>query len=183
MRLATTFPFRGCLYPAAMSTAVCPGSFDPVTNGHLDIILRAAEIFNELIVLVAVNPQKDSLFSVEERVFMLQESLSQHPQVKIDTFTGLLVSYMEKRGAQVIVRGLRAVSDFEYEFQMAMMNNKLSPNIETTFLMASTRYSYLSSSIIKEVASLDACIEGLVPPHVEKKLLQRIQEKYRGNGP
>lgn len=161
-----------------MTTAVCPGSFDPVTNGHLDIIFRASKIFDRLIVLVSVNPQKESLFTVEERVLMLKESLQEHPQIEIDTFTGLLVRYMNRRRARVIVRGLRAVSDFEYEFQMAMMNNKLSPQIETTFLMSSTNYSYLSSSIIKEVASLNACIQGLVPPHVEEALIQRIKQRY-----
>lgn len=109
---------------------------------------------------------------------MLKESLQEHPQIEIDTFTGLLVRYMNRRRARVIVRGLRAVSDFEYEFQMAMMNNKLSPQIETTFLMSSTNYSYLSSSIIKEVASLNACIQGLVPPHVEEALIQRIKQRY-----
>ncbi len=163
-----------------MTTAVCPGSFDPVTNGHLDIIERAAEIFDEVIVLVVINPQKKTLFTIDERVSMLSDSIDGYDNVSIDTFSGLLVRYMLKKKAKVIVRGLRAVSDFEYEFQMAMMNNKLSQEIETVFLMASSNYSYLSSSIIKEVASFNACIEGLVPPQVEDKLLYKLERFDKG---
>lgn len=157
-----------------MIRAVYPGSFDPLTNGHLDIILRAARQFDELIVAVVTNPNKNSMFSIEERVDMICEATKHIENVRVDHFSGLLVRYMEKVDSRIIVKGLRAVSDFEYEFQMALMNRKLSPEVETLFMMTHNRYSYLSSSLVKEVARLGGCISGLVPPYVERRLLEKI---------
>ena len=158
--------------------AICPGSFDPVTNGHLDIIERAAKVFGKVIIAVAPNPLKAAIFSVEERIEMLREVCSKWPNVEVDSFTGLLVEYAKGRGANVIVKGLRAVSDFEIEFQMALMNRRQEPSIETIFMMTGAEYSYLSSSIVKEVASLGGSVEGLVPEAV----LDRLMEKMRGKG-
>jgi len=158
--------------------AICPGSFDPVTNGHLDIIERAANVFGKVIIAVAPNPLKAAIFSVEERIEMLREVCSKWPNVEVDSFTGLLVEYAKGRGANVIVKGLRAVSDFEIEFQMALMNRRQEPSIETIFMMTGAEYSYLSSSIVKEVASLGGSVEGLVPEAV----LDRLMEKMRGKG-
>ncbi len=153
--------------------AVCPGSFDPVTLGHLDIIERAARIFDKVVVAVFTNPQKTPLFSMEERVDMLLEATGHIPNVEVDASSGLLSDYALKLGAQVIVKGLRAISDFEAEFQMARMNKKLAPSIETMFMMTANEYSYLSSSIVKEVARLGGCVGQLVPQGVARRLAEK----------
>lgn len=158
-----------------MRIGVYPGSFDPVTNGHLDILERASKLFDQIIVAVIHNPQKKGFFSIEERVELLQEVTRHNPRVLVDSFTGLLMDYVVKQKAQAIVRGLRAVSDFDYEMQMALMNNKLCPSVETIFIVSSPQYIYISSTKIKEVAMLGGCIDGLVPPYVEHKLLEKIQ--------
>jgi pantetheine-phosphate adenylyltransferase len=154
-----------------MSTlAVYPGSFDPLTNGHVDIISRGARLFDRIIVAVLANAEKSPLFTIEERVEIARSVFSDQRNVEIDTFDGLLVDYVARRQAQVIVRGLRAVSDFEFEFQMALMNQRLSPKIETVFMMPSEKYTYISSRLIKEVFSLGGEIRGLVPEMVEGRL-------------
>lgn len=157
-----------------MKTAVYPGSFDPVTNGHLDIIERALKIFDELIVAVVENPNKRPLFTLKERVQILKEVLKNEKKISVDSFSGLLVNFMKKKNCNVIVKGLRAVSDFEVEFQMALMNRKLDPSVETVFFMTSNRYAFLSSSSVREIASFGKSVEGLVPRFVELKL----KEKY-----
>ncbi|HHY77386.1 MAG TPA: pantetheine-phosphate adenylyltransferase [Clostridiales bacterium] len=159
-----------------MKIGVYPGSFDPVTNGHLDIIERAAKLFDKLIVAVLINSNKTPLFTVEKRLEFLKESCKGFENVEIESFEGLLIEFMKKKNANVIVKGLRAVSDFEYEFQMALMNSKLNPEIETVFMMTSNKYSYLSSSLIKEVARFGGCVKGLIPEIVEKELY-RINKK------
>ncbi len=153
-----------------LKIAVYPGSFDPVTYGHLDIIERALKVFDGVIVAVARNSEKNSLFTVPERMQLLSEILVDLPQAKIDTFDGLLVDYVRRCGATVIIRGLRAVSDFEFEFQLAQMNRSITREVETLFMMTSVPYSYLSSSIVKEVSSLNGPIEKLVPPLVKSAL-------------
>ncbi len=155
-------------------TAIYPGSFDPVTNGHLDLIERGLKIFDEIIVAIAVNPIKKPLFSIEERVNLIRQVLNDHPRVRIDHFTGLLVDYVRRQDTNVILRGLRAVSDFDYEFQLALMNRRLAPEIETVFLMTSLKWVYLSSSILKEAVSLGAVVEDIVPPVV----FQRLRDKF-----
>ncbi|MDW7709816.1 MAG: pantetheine-phosphate adenylyltransferase [Deferrisomatales bacterium] len=158
-----------------LTTAVYPGSFDPITNGHVDIILRGAEVFDRLLVLVAVNSEKKTLFSLEERMDLMREVFRAHPKVGVDSFQGLLVDYMKAEGIQVVIRGLRAVSDFEYEFQMALMNRKLYPEAETFFLAARENYSYVSSRILKEVFSLGGCIRELAPPVVIEAMRRKTQ--------
>lgn len=154
-----------------MSTlAVYPGSFDPLTNGHVDIISRGARLFDRIIVAILVNAEKSPLFTMDERVEITRSVFTTHPNVEVDTFDGLLVDYVERRDAQVIVRGLRAVSDFEFEFQMALMNQRLKPKIETVFMMPAEQYTYISSRLIKEVFSLGGRVEGLVPELVEQRL-------------
>jgi pantetheine-phosphate adenylyltransferase len=154
--------------------AVYPGSFDPITFGHLDIINRALKIFDELVIAVARNERKSPLFSVEERVDLIKSVMKQNERVKVDTFDGLLVDYARSRKAQAIIRGLRAISDFEYELQMAQINRGISKDVETVFLMTSVFYSFLSSSIVKEVHSLKGPIDGLVPPLVKKALDEKL---------
>lgn len=154
-------------------TALCPGTFDPVTNGHLDIIERASRHFDSLIVGVLANPAKEALFSVEERVSMLKAVTADLPNVEIDAFSGLLVEFATKRGAHLIVKGLRAVSDFEYEIQMAQMNQRLG-GVETLFMPTSPKWSYLSSSLVKEVARLGGEVNGLVPEYVRDRLLEKL---------
>jgi pantetheine-phosphate adenylyltransferase len=154
-----------------MSTlAVYPGSFDPLTNGHVDIISRGARLFDRIIVAILVNAEKSPLFTMDERVDITRSVFKTHSNVEVDTFDGLLVDYVERRNAQVIVRGLRAVSDFEFEFQMALMNRRLRPAIETVFMMPAEQYTYISSRLIKEVFSLGGRVEGLVPDLVEQRL-------------
>ena len=154
--------------------AIFPGSFDPITNGHLDIVGRSLQVFESVRVAILVNPDKRPLFSVEERVAIIREAYRGNRRVEVDTFTGLLVDYAEAVEASVIVRGIRAISDFEFEFQMALMNRRLNPRIETVFMMPAESYSYLSSRLVKEVFQLGGKVTGLVPPVVER----RLREKY-----
>jgi pantetheine-phosphate adenylyltransferase len=157
--------------------AIYPGSFDPVTNGHLDIIQRACKLFDEVIVAILVNPGKTAMFSVDERVEMLGSLLNaRFPQVSVDTFDGLLVDYALRRGAQAVVRGIRAISDYEYELQMALMNRRLNPQVETVFLMSAEENSYLSSRLVKEVFSLGGSITGLVPEPVIDRMREKLSK-------
>jgi len=160
-----------------MRIAVYPGSFDPVTNGHMDVITRSSKIFDKVIVAVVKNRSKTPLFTVEERVKLLEKAVKGLPNVEVDHFEGLLVDFIRKKNAQVIVKGLRAISDFEYEFQMALMNRKLAPEVETVFMMTNHRYSYLSSSIVKEVGSLGGCIKDLVPEAVLSDIIKKLRNK------
>jgi pantetheine-phosphate adenylyltransferase len=153
-----------------LNIAVYPGSFDPVTFGHLDIIDRALQVFDGIIVAVARNSEKNALFTVPERQALLSQVLADRPKACIETFDGLLVDYVRQRGAKVIIRGLRAVSDFEFEFQLAQMNRSITTDVETLFMMTSVPYSYLSSSIVKEVSSLNGPVDKLVPPLVKAAL-------------
>ena len=158
-----------------MSTlAVYPGSFDPLTNGHVDIIMRGARLFDRIVIAILVNAEKAPLFSMDERVDIVRTVFKGVPNVEVDTFQGLLVDYVERRNAQVIVRGLRAVSDFEFEFQMALMNRRLNGKIETVFMMPAEQYSYISSRLIKEVFSLGGRVHGLVPDIVEDRLRDKV---------
>jgi pantetheine-phosphate adenylyltransferase len=156
------------------SVAIYPGSFDPVTNGHLDLIERGEKMFDLVIVAVLKNTEKQPLFSVSERVEMLREVTKQWPGVEVDVFEGLLVDYARSRGAGVILRGIRAVSDYEYELQMALMNRKLEPRLETVFMLPGLSYSYLSSKLVREIAQLGASLKGLVPPIVEERLRAKV---------
>lgn len=155
--------------------AIYPGSFDPVTKGHLDIIERGLKLFDKIIVTILCNPSKKTLFTVEERVEMLEISLKQFQNIEIDTYFGLLVDYAVRRDAHAILRGMRAVSDFEYEFQMALMNRKLKRDIQTVFLMTSLRWIFTSSSIIKEASKFGGDIEEMVPPIVSQKLKEKFK--------
>ncbi len=154
--------------------AIYPGSFDPITNGHLDVIERSLTIFDEIEVSVIKNPSKKALFSTRERVEMIKSALKNYKGVKVSSFDGLLVEYAKKMGANTIIRGLRAVSDFEYEFQMALMNRRMAPEIKSVYLMPSPEFTFLSSSLIKEVCSLGGNIKDLVPETVEKNLLEKL---------
>jgi pantetheine-phosphate adenylyltransferase len=154
---------------------VYPGSFDPITNGHVDIIRRGAEVFDRLVVLVAVNREKRNLFSLDERLGFIREVFADQPKVRVDSFEGLLMNYLRTEGIRVVIRGLRAVSDFEYEFQMALMNRKIYPEAETFFMAARETYSYVSSRILKEASSLGGCIDGLAPPLVVEALERKFQ--------
>lgn len=157
--------------------AVYPGSFDPVTYGHIDIVQRGRKLFDKIIVAILNNPAKNSLFPVEERLEMLRESMSEIPGLMFDSFDGLLVDYVKSQGAQAILRGMRAVSDFEHEFQLALMNRKLNREVETVFLMTGMRWFFTSSSIIKEAASFGGDISDMVPPNV----LHRVRAKYKNH--
>ena len=157
--------------------AIYPGSFDPVTSGHLDIAERAAIVFDEVVVAVAVNMEKQPLFSVEERVQLLREACGHLDNVQVDCFEGLTVDYAERQGAKVVIRSLRAVSDFESELQMALMNKRLNDRVETLFMMTSAEYSFLSSSLVRQLAEFGAPLAGLVPGCVEERLLAKLQEK------
>jgi len=154
--------------------AICPGSFDPVTYGHIDIVQRGAKVFDEIIVAVFNNKSKRALFTVEERVALLEEATKHIPNVRVDASDGLLMDYAKSKNAQAVIRGLRAVSDFEYEMQITAMNRKLNEEIETFFIMTNNQYSFLSSSIVKEVAKYNANVSDLVPPAVE----QALKEKF-----
>ncbi len=154
--------------------AVYPGSFDPLTNGHVDIISRGARLFDRIVVAMLVNAEKSPLFTMAERVEIAREVFKDHSNVEVDTFDGLLVDYVQRRNAQVIVRGLRAISDFEFEFQMALMNRRLNDRIETIFMMPAEQYTYISSRLIKEVFSLGGRVHGLVPELVETRLRGKV---------
>jgi pantetheine-phosphate adenylyltransferase len=159
--------------------AIYPGSFDPLTNGHLDLIARGSKIFDELVVAILRNPDKDPLFSLTERRQMLEAMTEDFKNVSVDTFDGLTVNYAERIGASAVLRGIRAISDYEYELQMALMNRKLQPNLETVFMMPAEQYSYLSSRLVREVAQLGGSIEGLVPELVQQKLREKMDPAYK----
>ncbi len=160
-----------------MRIAVYPGTFDPVTNGHIDLIRRARAAFSQVVVGVAENPGKGTLFSVEERVEMLQQATCRLAGVKVEPFGGLSVSFARRKKARVILRGLRMLTDFEYEFQLALTNRRLDPHVETVFLMPSPEYSYVSSRLIKEAAGLGADVRGLVPSFVARRLKERLKDE------
>ncbi len=155
--------------------AIYPGSFDPTTNGHLDVIGRASRIFDHLVVAVLNNSQKSALFSVPERVEMLKEAIEPFENVSVATFDGLMVDFARQQQAQAVVRGIRAISDYEYEFQMALMNRRLAPELETVFMMPAEKYSYVSSRLIKEVFRLGGSVDGLVPPRIVERLRERAK--------
>ncbi len=157
-------------------TAIYPGTFDPPTNGHLDLIQRGSELFGELVVAILRNSEKTPLFSVEERLEMLRQCTSQYKNVRIDSFKGLLVDYAHSQKAGAVLRGIRAVSDYEYELQMAWMNRKLAPELETIFMMPAEAYSYLSSRLVRGVVKLGGSVEGLVPELVEQRLREKFKE-------
>ena len=156
-------------------TAIYPGTFDPFTNGHLDLVKRGLRIFDHLIVAVAPSPKKNPLFTVDERLAMIRETLKGYKRLSMEVFEGLLVDYVRERKGTAIIRGLRAVSDFEYELQLALMNRRLSSDIETVFMMPSEEYSYLTATIAKEISSLGGTVKGLVPPHVDHALRRKFR--------
>ena len=157
--------------------AIFPGSFDPLTNGHVDIVLRSAHLFERILVAVLVNPDKKPLFTAEERVTIIRDVFKEYPNVEVDSFNGLLVDYARKRRASAIIRGIRAVSDFEFEFQMALMNRHIEPTLETVFMMPAEQYTYLSSRLIKEVFSLGGAVAGLVPDTVEQWMTRKKEQQ------
>ena len=157
--------------------AIVPGSFDPITYGHIDIIKRSSELFDEIIVAILVNPYKKYLFSLDERVEMIEETIKDIPNIRVDAFSGLLVNYAKKVGSSVIVRGLRAVSDFEYEMQLTFMNKALDEGIETFYMMANKQYSFISSSIVKGVSGFGADLSKFVPKNVEERLEKKMKER------
>jgi len=161
--------------PKPTRIAIYPGSFDPLTNGHVDIIERGSRIFDSIVVAILANVEKKPLFSENERVAIIRDVFKDKPNVQVDTFDGLLVDYAQRKQANVLVRGLRAVSDFEYEFQMALMNRHLAPGLETVFMMPAEQYTYISSRLIKEVFTLGGEITGLVPPVVEEQLREKAK--------
>ncbi len=160
-----------------MTRAVYPGSFDPFTNGHLDVTQRCATIFDEVVVAVLINSEKDAMFSVDERQMMAREAVVHLPNVKVMAFDGLLVDFMRRERSRVIIRGLRALSDFEYEFQLAQMNKQLAPETETFFMVTAAKYSYLSSRSVKEVFKFGGAIQEFVPPGVFRRMRERILRK------
>jgi len=161
---------------AGKKKAIYPGSFDPITNGHVDIIKRGLKIFESILIAVLENPKKEPLFSTKERIEMIEETFAEEKNVEVKGFNGLLVEFAKKHNSRVVIRGLRAISDFEYEFQMALMNRKLDPEIETFFMMPNVSFSFLSSGLVKEIYMLGGCLKGLVPEAVER----RLKEKFRG---
>jgi pantetheine-phosphate adenylyltransferase len=161
-----------------VTTAIYPGSFDPLTFGHLDVVERSSRLFDRVVMAIITNPQKSPLFTVEERREIIRDIVTpRFSNVEVDVFHGLLVDYAQRKNAQVIVRGIRAVTDYEYEFQMALMNRRLEPRIETVFMMPAENYSYLSSRLVKEIAELGGSVEGLVPKSVEERLKERYKRK------
>ncbi|ABZ84710.1 pantetheine-phosphate adenylyltransferase [Heliomicrobium modesticaldum Ice1] len=166
-----------------MTVAVYPGSFDPITKGHMDIVERAAQIFHEVIVAVVINPNKKPLFTMDERVEMIRMAVSHISNVRVESFSGLLVDFTRKQGARAIVRGLRAVSDFEVEFQMALMNKRLYPEVETVFMATHTDYAFLSSSMVKEVASFGGDVSDYLPPAVLARMAEKYGDTVRGKAP
>ena len=160
-------------------TAIYPGSFDPITNGHLDLIQRGSRLFDRLIVSVLRNETKEPLFSAEERMAMLNEVVGKYPNVEVNSFAGLLFDHARTHSATVLLRGIRAISDYEYELQMALMNRRLNPELETVFLLANEAYSFISSRLVKEVFALGGKISGLVPPSVEARLKRRMSQLKR----
>lgn len=164
-----------------MTVAICPGTFDPITNGHLDVIKRASHFFERFIVAVAANPAKEPLFDLEERVFLLRKATEGLKNVEVDSFDTLLVDFARKVGATAIIKGLRALSDFEYEFQMAQINQALDEHIETFFVMANPMYTFISSSAVREVASYGGCVKGLVPENIEGELIKMFKKKFGGS--
>jgi pantetheine-phosphate adenylyltransferase len=162
-----------------MRTAIYPGSFDPLTNGHLDVVQRATKLFDRVVVAIAKSESKHPLFTLEERVEMVARAVEHLPNVKADSFEGLLIEYVERVGAQAVVRGLRAVSDFEFEFQLALMNRKLNERIETIFMMPKDTYTFLSSRIVKEIATLHGEISDFVPPHVRAALEGKLGRRQK----
>ncbi len=161
-----------------MTIAVYPGSFDPITNGHIDIVKRACALFDSLIVAIYDRPEKNLLFSVDERIALAQTASEDIPNVSVRAFSGLVVDFIHHMKADVMIRGLRATSDFEREFEMALMNHKLAPDIELVCLMTSAKYQFISSSVIKEVARLGGCLDGMVPDHVAEALTRKYAETY-----
>ena len=159
--------------------AIYPGSFDPPTNGHLDLIRRGAQIFEELVVAILRNSEKTPMFSVSERLEMLKELTADLPNVRIDTFDGLMVEYAKSIDAMCVLRGIRAISDYEYELQMALMNRKIEPTLETVFMMPADKYSYVSSRLVREVAQVGGPVKGLVPEVVEQKLREKLDPAYK----
>ncbi|TES94279.1 MAG: pantetheine-phosphate adenylyltransferase [Candidatus Cloacimonadota bacterium] len=159
-----------------MIKAVYPGTFDPITKGHIDVTSRARKLFSKIIILIAHHNEKDPLFSVEERKKMIKESVREMKNVEVDSYDGLLVDYAKKKNIRVVIRGLRAISDFEYEFQMALMNRKISPEVETIFLVPHESYTYLSSSLIKEIISVGGDVSHFVPKVVKKFLKKKLNE-------
>lgn len=157
-------------------TALYPGTFDPITNGHIDIIKRASKLFDKVIVTIAINSNKKQLFSKQERKDMIEKCVKNFKNVSVDTFDGLLVDYAKKKNASALIRGLRAVSDFEYEFQMSLINNKLDSEVTTIFMMPNEKYTYLNSSIVRELSSFKGDVSDFVPKYVQKKL----KEKFKG---
>ena len=162
--------------------AIYPGSFDPITNGHVDLIKRGMRIFDEIVILIAHNPNKVYLFSIEERMEMIREIFSDTKEVRVDSYSGLLVDYLKISGANIILRGMRALSDFEYEFQMALMNRRQTKKIETVFLMSGFKWFYTSSKLIKEVVSLGGSVKGLVPDNVNQKLMEKFNINNNNRG-
>ncbi|MBP2031620.1 pantetheine-phosphate adenylyltransferase [Clostridium algifaecis] len=162
-----------------MSVAVYPGSFDPITNGHVDIIERSAAIFDKVIVAVLVNPEKKGFFSIEERVKLIKKVVGRMTNVYVESFSGLLVDFMKQRNAKVMVKGLRAVSDFEYEFNMSLMNKKLCPEVETMFMMTSAMNSFLSSTSVKQVVMFGGSIKGLVPDDIIPDIVKRANDNHK----
>ena len=160
----------------SQKTAIYPGFFDPITNGHLSVIDRALKIFDKLIIAILNNPQKSPLFSIEERIYMIKQAIRRETNVEVDTFDGLLVDYAVKKNSNVVIRGLRALSDFEYEFQLALMNRKLNRDVQSIFLMTDYKWFYTSSTIIKEAASFGGDISGLVPKVVNEKLKEKFPQ-------
>lgn len=162
-----------------MRIGVCPGSFDPVTNGHIDIFERASKLVDKLIIAVFTNPNKNAVFTMEERACLLQETTKHIPNVEVDFFSGLLLDYVKQKDSDIIIRGLRALSDFEYEFQRALLSKKVEPSVETVFIMTSNKYSFVSSTGVRELAQFGGTLEDIVPPVVEKALKDKFSTGVR----